>query len=632
MNVHYGVRRRVAALDGENFESRRVHNANESPMQNMQSGDTSPHSISSPEKRRRLPSLDSLRGLFIVLMVVEHARQMLTGVIFHEAWHTQTHAPDLLSHYIRMVSHIAAPGFFLLMGMGVVLKMRAGAGISHFVQRGCFLIVLQILENVGWALSMPGGFSALSGTHYFGVLFALGAAMMLCAALARLPGVWLAWIAAFFVLSPYLIPHDGANFWTGLLAHGLHEGHILVNYPVLPWMGMALPGIVLMRRFIADNPVCISFSPVARVVWIFPVALLAAYYLPLFSMRPAFYKYPPTLLFTLAMFTAAFLLLELFQRFPALDFSFLQRLGRNSLAIYLLHIFILALLARLLAPLPPWQVLCLATGLLAALYGFFTWHEKSRMGEVLNAETPGRNTFTLLAPGYDGFMRCFGFYHAEALKKLLPAGLPTPRALLDVAGGTGYIAAQLAPDFQRVVVLDPSPGMLAKARRKGLETVQGEALDLPFPDASFEVVLCTDALHHIKAADRAIAEMARVVKPGGVVLIQEFHIRGFAGWCFFIFERLFIDRSRFIKPGRLQSMMARHGLATETHPVSHLEYICVGRKPSEENNHMNSIFKIKGFEPRMNTNQHECVSHMKLIRVDSCSFVVQNLFNLRVSV
>ncbi|MCL1887361.1 MAG: class I SAM-dependent methyltransferase [Kiritimatiellaeota bacterium] len=174
-------------------------------------------------------------------------------------------------------------------------------------------------------------------------------------------------------------------------------------------------------------------------------------------------------------------------------------------------------------------------------------------------------------------MRAFGLYHVKTLETFLPAP-GDARALLDVAGGTGWMASRFASRFQRVTVLDASEGMLRVARRRNLEAVHGSALDMPFSDAAFDVVLCTDALHHIKNAKRAVTEMARVVKPGGVVLIQEFHIRSAAGWCVEKLEHLFVDRSRFITPGELQTLMARHGLSTETRRVSWLEYVCAGRK------------------------------------------------------
>ena len=161
---------------------------------------------------QRMPSLDTLRGLLIVTVVLEHARQILTGVGIDGTWGMPEMECDLAG-LIRVVSHIAAPGFFLLMGMGVELKSRKGAGFSHFLRRGLLLVLLQfVVENIGWALSMPGGLFAQSFTLYFGVLFALGVGMVICAAVKRLPSVLLAGLAMAMIASPYWMPHGSTDF------------------------------------------------------------------------------------------------------------------------------------------------------------------------------------------------------------------------------------------------------------------------------------------------------------------------------------------------------------------------------------------------------------------------------------
>jgi len=185
--------------------------------------------------------------------------------------------------------------------------------------------------------------------------------------------------------------------------------------------------------------------------------------------------------------------------------------------------------------------------------------------------------FAFLAPRYDRFMKVFGLYRARELRETLSQVKPGG-ALLDVAGGTGFLAEALADRFERVVVADISPGMLSQARQRNLETVCAPAEALPFADGSFDVVLCADALHHIKQQERALNEVARVVKPGGTVVIQEFHIRGLRGWLFFLFERLFIDHSVFIGPERLSLMMEQRQFTGAIRKLSGLGYLYAGSK------------------------------------------------------
>jgi ubiquinone/menaquinone biosynthesis C-methylase UbiE len=98
--------------------------------------------------------------------------------------------------------------------------------------------------------------------------------------------------------------------------------------------------------------------------------------------------------------------------------------------------------------------------------------------------------------------------------------------VLEVAIGTGR-NLHLYPDDVRLTGIDLSPGMLAIARQRATE--QGRAVELreadaqalPFPDASFDTVVCTLALCGIPDDRAAIAEMRRVLKPGGTLLLLD---------------------------------------------------------------------------------------------------------------
>ena len=89
--------------------------------------------------------------------------------------------------------------------------------------------------------------------------------------------------------------------------------------------------------------------------------------------------------------------------------------------------------------------------------------------------------------------------------------------LLDVATGPGYVAAEAAGRGAEAVGLDFSETMLAHARTQvsDVEFVLGDATALPFEDGSFDAVVAAFVLLHLAAPERAIAEAARVLKPGG---------------------------------------------------------------------------------------------------------------------
>ncbi len=94
--------------------------------------------------------------------------------------------------------------------------------------------------------------------------------------------------------------------------------------------------------------------------------------------------------------------------------------------------------------------------------------------------------------------------------------------LLDVGGGTGRTAVKFAATAREVVVLDHSPAMLkvAQGRSARLTTVVGEAENIPFPDASFDVVTALFLIVHLKRLDYFFDEVRRVLVPNGRFIVS----------------------------------------------------------------------------------------------------------------
>jgi ubiquinone/menaquinone biosynthesis C-methylase UbiE len=100
--------------------------------------------------------------------------------------------------------------------------------------------------------------------------------------------------------------------------------------------------------------------------------------------------------------------------------------------------------------------------------------------------------------------------------------------VLDVACGAGHASEQAAPYVRQVVGVDVTPALLRagdeRLRAAGVQNVllqDGDANALPFLDASFDVVVCRSSLHHFVEPARAVAEMARVCRPGGRVVVSD---------------------------------------------------------------------------------------------------------------
>lgn len=111
---------------------------------------------------------------------------------------------------------------------------------------------------------------------------------------------------------------------------------------------------------------------------------------------------------------------------------------------------------------------------------------------------------------------------------LAQGGVDSSSRVLDVATGTGFTALAFAPLAGSVVGLDVSNGMLQEARARaaaqGVANVnfeEGAAEAIPYPDASFEVVTCRIAPHHFLDIHKFAAEVARVLKPGGRLLLVD---------------------------------------------------------------------------------------------------------------
>jgi SAM-dependent methyltransferase len=113
-------------------------------------------------------------------------------------------------------------------------------------------------------------------------------------------------------------------------------------------------------------------------------------------------------------------------------------------------------------------------------------------------------------------------YHALLDELELDIALPfaSGRDVLEVGCGTGLILERLARVARRAEGIDLSRGMLEKARARGLHVHEASATALPYPDASFDVVASFKVLAHVPDITTALAEMARVCRPGGRVLAE----------------------------------------------------------------------------------------------------------------
>jgi 2-polyprenyl-3-methyl-5-hydroxy-6-metoxy-1,4-benzoquinol methylase len=95
------------------------------------------------------------------------------------------------------------------------------------------------------------------------------------------------------------------------------------------------------------------------------------------------------------------------------------------------------------------------------------------------------------------------------------------RSLLDAGCGTGLFSRAAVERGARVTSVDVGPALLAEVAKKcDSERVVGSVTELPFPDDTFEVVICTEVIEHTPEPRRAVAELARVLEPGGTLVLS----------------------------------------------------------------------------------------------------------------
>ncbi|WP_123619260.1 class I SAM-dependent methyltransferase [Halorubrum sp. CSM-61] len=163
--------------------------------------------------------------------------------------------------------------------------------------------------------------------------------------------------------------------------------------------------------------------------------------------------------------------------------------------------------------------------------------------------------FDRIAPLYDRVM-------PPADGEALAAGLdhatrPIDR-LLDVGGGSGRAAAALTGP--EITVVDASLGMLARAREhRDLSGVAGDAGRLPFRDGSVDAATVVDAFHHLSDQAAAIEEAARVLAPGGALVVREFDPTHPLGRALAASEHAIGMESRFRTPADLAADLAEAG-------------------------------------------------------------------------
>jgi uncharacterized membrane protein len=190
----------------------------------------------------RIDAIDILRGLVMVIMALDHTRDYFSHLRFEPENLARTWAALF---FTRWITHFCAPLFFFLAGTGAFFygRRRTASELSRFLwTRGLWLIVIEFtVVGFAWAFQYPFGI--------FGVIWALGASMVLMAALVRLPVRWLAALSVLVIVMHDLFDHIrpaqfGSLGWVWKLLHvrGFLQMPFnipeFVLFPIIPWVAV----------------------------------------------------------------------------------------------------------------------------------------------------------------------------------------------------------------------------------------------------------------------------------------------------------------------------------------------------------------------------------------------------------
>jgi uncharacterized membrane protein len=311
----------------------------------------------------RLGTVDMLRGLVILLMILDHVRMYFTDVRFDPLDLTQT-SPELF--LTRWITHYCAPIFVFLAGVSAWLvgQRCTKAELSRFLAtRGLWLVVLELsVINWAWTFSLDYEIGL-----FLQVIWAIGVSMILLALLVRLPVRSVGVIAIALIAGHNLF--DGVDpaalggfetLWR-LLHVKSQAGFGYILYPIVPWVGVMALGYALGGIFQLEpqrRRRTLAVLGIGMIAAFVAIRLLNGYGNPqqwsvqasalytVFSFIDV-QKYPPSLLYVLVTLGPGLLLLAAFDSVRGHGARIMELFGRVPMFAYVLHIVLVHLAAGL---------------------------------------------------------------------------------------------------------------------------------------------------------------------------------------------------------------------------------------------------------------------------------------------
>lgn len=325
--------------------------------------------------RSRVYSIDVLRGLIMIIMALDHARDFFhVGAFQQDPLDLSTTTPLLF--FTRWITHFCAPVFVLLSGASAYLVgLRKGRReLSVFlIKRGLWLVLIEVIVvTLGWSFDIFYHFFILQ------VIWVIGWSMVLLGLLVR----FLSWkvVLALGVLiigghnlldAAEAARQQQVGFWWDLLHHGsfviypVVEGHsLLILYALVPWAGVMFAGYGLGRIFdpavtVAQRRKWLEVLGAALILVFVVVRWTNAYGnpMPWSLQRNGFYtvlsflnvhKYPPSLLYVCITIGPALLLLAAIDNMRNRFSEVCRVFGAVPFFYYVAHLYLIHLIGVIL--------------------------------------------------------------------------------------------------------------------------------------------------------------------------------------------------------------------------------------------------------------------------------------------
>jgi len=314
---------------------------------------------------KRLVSIDALRGMVMLFMLVDHVRETwFLHLQVSDPVDANTVMPSLF--FTRLLSTFCAPVFVALTGVSAWLygQSHTKAEVSSFlVKRGLFLIFLELtFVGFAWTAKFP------PSTFWLQVIWAIGISMIALAGLIHLSrgtqiAIGLAVVCLHNLLDEIVLTPESPWFapWAILHQRSLIElgGGMVAKttYPVLPWIGVILLGYVLGPWFARGSDANVRMR---RLLWLgagLIIGFVLLRWANIYGDKPWFHaesslrtvmsflaltKYPPSLLFLMPTLGFGALVLAMFEKWEASRaMPWLAMLGGAPMFYYLLHLYVL---------------------------------------------------------------------------------------------------------------------------------------------------------------------------------------------------------------------------------------------------------------------------------------------------